>query len=217
MHIPKTGGRYIRQNLFLYLIQDTYNEIDTKQSLFYDHNGFSFLQKNNRESCFSFTFLRNPIERVVSHYMYLDCFNYELGSIKEHKNNLLSLIEDDSYYLNNYQAKFICYNGTNAFEDIDSSYEQQFSANMASQRLASISKIMKTESLSQQIINSLYSDCMNFLGIERKRDSIPSVRFYTSNFNKNSYEVFSMLSKSEKNFIESKNYQDMEIWQATYP
>lgn len=165
---------------------------------------------------FSFIFLRDPVERTVSHWLHI-YENRLSDNIQKDKSKLIDYIyQNTEKGIINYQTKFISYSGTEEIISIDesglSNYVDIDSYNLAKNRLNKIDYIFDTkqqgEKLTKFFLKKLY-DHFNFI------PTTPIEQLLTQSVgmqNPESSELFSSLSKSEYNEIADIMNYDMDLY-----
>lgn len=208
LHIPKTGGKFVSDNLMSYLNRACkLNGLSTREALIDGHFGWSAVDDQTIIICA----VRNPVPRTISHFLYYNTNNLTL-SAPEIKTNLFSYLEENSY-MSNYQSKFIC-STTTEMERLLDSQEMDCGTEDLTERMARIDFLIKTDSVSNESMVALYNLSCDHLGISDSRVlSLPTlyIKSYTSEI---SAAVFDSLTASETQTLENMNFLDMNLYES---
>jgi hypothetical protein len=246
LHIPKTGGIYIVNNLRmsgffdienLSIYQGTekanfdYLDYETIKLSNYIHGHFGIEPFNVINDLSSYTTLRNPINRVISHFSMIH-FPIKASNIMKVFNEWVHNDDVDYMVKNNLQARFL--SNPLSKEYINKNYKDRFSTDVSKDRdywrsgfaidtkeptykeskhiLNSISVIGRLEKI-DTFMNNLYSFINDTFKINLEYNSYPEPR---------KHKRFSGLSKYiQKNIkpyeikkLTDLNTIDMNLWES---
>lgn len=210
LHIPKTGGRFIRNNIFRYIGEQLSQEdIDANNiNIEFSHRGIYPLKENQ----YSFSFFRNPVERTVSHYLFFNAIFSENFNTED-KNNMIDWIEQNSA-VHNYQSKYLSYYDENLYENFDYIVFPETNVNDVKENISKLTRFHKTEDINNLLVLSIYNEIQNYLNISEKIINRPIIIVGTE-INVASRNMYNLLSNSEKNYIANLNSVDMEIYNSS--
>ncbi len=214
-HIPKTSGRFFYANTVRVLEQElVINGIQYGDILHgYGHLSFKPLDSKN---ILSFSTLREPVARTISHYqhIYFDLFDSK-GDIEIEKKKFLDFLFDNpNKGIIDYQTKFISYNGDAYMIHIDEHELKDKVSNedllLAKQRIKSVNYLFKTEEMSHNVTKKCLAAMREHFSIT---DSEPYFETTVHNIiNPNSKKMYDYLTKKEKSMIENLMPNDMELY-----
>lgn len=207
-HIPKTGGRFIYTSTIHFLNYDCQlNNIDPRFVLRSQHSGWN----NIDDDTYLYTTIRNPIERLVSHYVFynVDIWHENPEDIKNQLLNKLKSSELD--YLCNYQSKIICSEDTDLEEKTDNYFEYDFSK--LDERINRINFKIKTNEISSLNVTKIYNDSCAWLGIEPFQKEPINISIKQNVFtNQKSKEVLQLLSQDDIDYLIEMNNVDWNLY-----
>ena len=208
LHIPKTGGKFVSDNLMTYLNRACkLSGVSSREVLVDGHLGWSVVDS----ATLIITAVRHPLPRTISHFMYYHPENLTL-SIPEIKINLFSYLEEN-IYMNNYQAKFIC-SDTVEMERLLDSQEMDQGCRLLSERLERVNFLIKTESITNKTMKDLYNlSCDHLNIVDMKVESLPTL-YVKSYVSEASLAVFNSLTSVETQTLETVNLLDMSIYES---
>lgn len=213
-HIPKTGGRFFYTstlNLIKYDI--VFNDLDPSQYM--EFPGHYFF--NDIENFFSISIIRNPVDRLISHYLHI----YENHLDQEdsvEKILFFSTLENPNCGLINYQTKVISYSGSDPILSLE---EQNLpiqansdSLLIAKNRLSNIDIVYKTENLNLSTVMQARQRLYDAIEI------VPSDKYFNLEITGNRFEnaksqyFKSLMSAQEISKIEESVQLDMELYES---
>lgn len=207
LHIPKTGGRFIRNNIFRYLGEHlSTTGIDAKSmDIQVSHKGISSLKDNQ----YSFSFFRDPVKRMVSHYLFFNAIFSENFSVED-KNIMMDWIESESN-LYNYQSKYLSYYDHNLYENFNHIPFPETDINNVKATISSLNRFHRTSDINNNLVLSIFNDVQDYLDLPEKVLDRPIIIVGTE-VNVASENMYSLLSESDKQLIAELNSVDMEIY-----
>jgi hypothetical protein len=210
LHIPKTGGRLIRNNIFRYLgEQISRDNIDTKDfNIKFSHSGIYLLEEDQ----YSFSFFRDPVKRTVSHYLFFNAIFKKNFSI-ENKNTMIDWIENNQK-IHNYQSKFLSHYDEELYENFNNIEFLDVNINDVKNNIKKLTRFHKTENINNFLITSIYNEIQDYLDLPKKVLEKPIILLGTE-INVASKDMYSLLSDYEKEYIASLNAVDMEIYNTS--
>ena len=207
LHIPKTGGRFIRNNIFRYLGEHLSNiGIDAKtKDIQVSHKGIFSLKDNQ----YSFSFFRDPVKRMVSHYLFFNAIFSEDFSVED-KNIMMDWIESqDNLY--NYQSKYLSYCDNNLYENFNHIPFLETDINDVMPNISRLNRFHRTSDINNNLVLSIFNDIQDYLELPEKVLDRPIIVVGTE-INVASESMYSLLSESDKQLIAELNSVDMEIY-----
>lgn len=213
-HIPKTGGRFLSANTIDIFKHDLINKkISTADKIGKSrHQSFYYLENN--ESIKPMVSIRNPIDRTISHYLYI-LQNTLSGDIKKDKIKFLNYITSEKCLIENYQSKFICSNIKKLDLVDEDIYNSNIDNNLIYNRLSKVSYLIKTESINKNLCNRILLDCYKDYNINPNFWLINQVFTKKYFINPESSILKNSLNNSEIKFIENIVKKDMEIYETS--
>lgn len=211
-HIPKTAGRYVQNSLIFSLnVACKRNDINTRGILNTAHSGWNLVDNDT----YLFTFIRNPIERTISHVMFYHPY-FRQDTVEDTKDIVMDyLYSENVEYLWNYQSKFI----TSTDLDMDSNFYKTFSYDLSlmDERLSRFNKIVKCNEIDDQKMVEIYNESCNHLGMTHEMsDNVPYNVPDSMYFNDISKEIYLSLTDSEREYLEYKNLHDTILYSKVF-
>lgn len=215
-HIPKTSGRFFYANTVRVLEQELVISGKQYGDILHGHGHLSFKPLDNK-NILSFSTLREPVARTVSHYQYIyfNRFDANTADLEVEKKKMLDFLFDNpNKGIIDYQTKFVSYSGDAYMIHID---EHELKDNvsdedllLAKQRIKSVDYLFKTEEMSHDITKKCLAIMREHLGVT---ESEPYFETTTHNItNPNSKLLYESLTPKEKLMIESLMPNDMELY-----
>lgn len=161
------------------------------------------------KNCYSFSLMRNPVERTISHFLFFNK-NDESKINKKTKNIFLDWLENNEF-IRNYQSKYFLIHDKNIYENINEVKLKTIKKEDVVQNIKKIQKLYKTENIDNKMIQEIFKLTIGHCELSqyykvRPIVSIPSQKNYKSS------ELFKIISKKEKSLIENYNKIDMDIY-----
>lgn len=217
-HIPKTSGRFLYVNLFLIIEHEMLvRGIDYDPILKgYGHRSCSILDSSKITGI---VFLRNPVERTVSHYLHI-LYPTMTNDIETDKYNLLKYLDENpNSHIINYQTKYLSYTGEEEFIDIEGNILTQnitdYEFLLAKERLSKIKYVFNMNQQSKKLIEFMTTDLCNHFNITYSEETKNTNFYHSSIKNKMSKYIYDNLTTKEKNIIENIMSYDMELYNST--
>jgi len=213
-HIPKTGGRFLSSNTIDIFKNDLINKkISTIDKIGKSrHQSFYYL--DNDELAKPMVSIRNPIDRTISHYLYI-LQNTLSGDIKKDKSKFLNYITSEKCLIGNYQSKFICSN-IKKLDLVDNDiYESNLNKDIIYNRLSKVFYLIKTESINKELCTKIVLDCYKDYDIEPNSWLINQVFDKKHFVNPESEILRKSLTSLEIRTIENVVDVDMEIYETS--
>jgi hypothetical protein len=209
MHIPKTGGRFVSINIFPFIEKIIQVNNLNKDKFIFESSHRGIYPLSLYKNCYSFSLMRNPVERTISHFLFFNK-NDEFKINKKTKNIFLDWLEDNEF-IRNYQSKYFLIYDENIYENINEIKLREIKKEGVIQNIKKIKKVYRTESIDNKMIQEIFKltiEHCELLEYYKSRPiiSIPSQKNYKS------AELFKIMSKKEKSLIESYNELDMDIY-----
>jgi len=213
LHIMKTGGRHLRNSVFIPITDQLQkNNITIINNNNYPHTGW---HSKITDKTYIVTALRNPIEQVVSlfaHGISLDKNGKETkvyNSSELEKNKFLDYVSNSLEY-QNFQSKSYMHNELNS--KVLQDKELSINNNIFIERKNRVNLIIKTEDIKnneKNIQEKIFLD----LGISHIAKSKPAF-FKNKNFyNHESKKLYDSLLDNEKKFILQYNRIDEHLYE----
>jgi hypothetical protein len=215
-HIPKTAGRFFYANTIRIIEQEFV--INGKQygELVHGAGHLSFKPLDNG-NILSFSTLREPVARTISHFQHL-YQNQFVDDIEIEKHKMLNFLFDNpTKGIINFQTKFSSYSGDEYMINIDE-HELKDTVDetdlaLAKKRFASIDYVFKSDGMNHKITQKS-------LDIMRKHFDLTATAPYFETtihkiVNQNSAKMYEYLTKKEKSMIEDLMKFDMELYNST--
>ena len=205
VHVPKTGGRHLTTTVLSYLtLAVRSNDLDPKDKIKYMHDGWPELQD---EDAVILTY-RYPPRHLVSYFFYFSPWlvdgNPENGKLLF----LQAMSGSEGELLFNYQTKFIC------SLSLVSNLNFEYDIDLLDQRLSKVLMSVDGDTLSPEIVSSVYTESCNFLNIDSgTQTSIPiiSVPEFAIQY---SADVYALLTDNEISLLEQKSDLDMHLYRT---
>lgn len=212
-HIPKTAGRFFYANVIRLLEHDfiasgqQYTDIVNG----YGHTSFKPLDNNN---VLSFSILRDPISRTISHYQHI-YRKYLTGDIKEYKKEFLNfMFNNPTKEIVDYQTKFISYNGNEKIIDIDgiclSNKVEGSDLDLAKERLSKVDYLFKMEDINHGTAKKSLELSRKHFNLEPKTEYLDSTLHNI--INPKSKLFRESLTPKEISLLESLMHNDYELY-----
>ncbi len=203
-HIPKTNGRnvhtVVQQSLELEILRlgKQYGDIMP----IHGHRGFEIL---DTEDVFGYTFLREPVQRAISHWLHI----YWDKPIKEF---IPTILGNPDHQLVNYQTKFISHSGCDLIQ-LDGDIEN-FTAdiNLARERIDKLEYVFRMEDSDRMLIDNLREILYDHLGLTKTFET-PNV--FPVQVNPNTMKFYDSLTPSELSELEDLFKLDIELYYTT--
>jgi hypothetical protein len=215
-HIPKTAGRFFYANTIRIIEQEfVINGMQYGEKVHgAGHLSFKPLDKGN---ILSFSTLREPVARTISHYQHL-YQNQFVDDIETEKHKMLDfLVNNPTKGIINFQTKFASYNGDEYMINIDE-HELKDTVDetdlaLAKSRFAAVDYVFKSEGMNHKITQKS-------LDIMRKHCGLTATQPYFETtmhkiINENSAKMYEYLTPKEKSLIEDLMKYDMELYNST--
>lgn len=214
-HIPKTGGRFFEANVLNILKYDFIKRnipIEDKFYKYKDHKSFKFIEENP----FGISLLRNPVDRTVSHYLYVTPDIKKItGDLKKDKYNFFEYLEKDNCSLHNFQSKYIC-NQKFEYNVADENVKDIVADIILSKdRIKKVDILIKTETLDMSMCKTVLGKIYNHFNMDYNTEFQKTVLDAKSFKNEKSNEMRQSLTKSEISIIEGYMGIDMEIYETS--
>lgn len=209
MHIPKTGGRFVSMNIFPFIEQIIQVNNLNKNRFTFESSHRGIYPLDLYKNCYSFSLMRNPVERTISHFLFFNK-NDESKINKKTKNIFLDWLENNEF-IRNYQSKYFLIHDKNIYENINEVKLKTIKKEDVVQNIKKIQKLYKTENIDNKMIQEIFKLTIGHCELSqyykvRPIVSIPSQKNYKSS------ELFKIISKKEKSLIENYNKIDMDIY-----
>jgi hypothetical protein len=208
MHIPKTGGQYLSETLISALNEECKNNnLDTSNLLKDGHSGWL----SRKDSDYTISIIRNPINRSVSHYVYYNPDRLN-GSVKDVIKSILSFMENNSF-MQNYQSKFLCSDQINSESNLNNQFFE-YDLSKLEERTSQIDKLITTESLSPNLVKELYINSCNILNINPQNEIVfPEYRTYRY-LSPLTKEIRDSFTKSDIQILKNLNNIDYNLYES---
>jgi hypothetical protein len=212
-HIPKTAGRFFYANVVRLIEHDfiasgkQYTDIVNG----YGHASFKPLDGNN---VLSFTVLRDPIARTISHYQHI-YRNYLTGDIQEYKKEFLDfMFNNPTKEIVDYQTKFISYDGDDKIIDIDGLCLKETldksDVALAKERLSKVDYLFKMDDINHETAKKSLELIRKHFNLEPKSEYLESTLYNI--INPKSKLFRESLTAKEISMLESLMHNDYEIY-----
>lgn len=216
-HIPKTSGRFLYVNLFLILEHELLIKgIDYGPILKgYGHRSCAILDFSE---VIGIVFLRNPIERTVSHYLHLICPTIT-NDIETDKYNLFKYLDENpNSQIINYQTKYLSYSGEGDFIDIEGNTLTQnitdYDFSLSEERLSKMKYVFDMNQQGKRLIEFMTSNMCSHFNITYSDETKNSNLYHDPIVNPMSKYIYDNLTSEEKNIIENIMSYDMELYNS---
>lgn len=214
-HIPKTGGRFFYANSFRIAEQEMIISGRQYEGILHGYGHTSF-KPLDTENIISFSLLRNPVARLISHWQHI-YRNYLTEDFEADKKRLFDFLEQNpNSGIINYQTKFISYSGDSYIIDINEKELPLIIDNnllsVAKERINKVNYLFRTEDVSHDITKFVLDVIRKELYIHPKTEYFRTVVHKLKN--NNSKKMFNLLTDSEKNKLENYVKFDMEIYES---
>jgi hypothetical protein len=221
-HIPKTAGRFFYANVIRLLEHDfiasgqQYTDVVNG----YGHASFKPLDNNN---VLSFSVLRDPIARTISHYQHI-YRKYLTGDIKEYKKEFLDfMFNNPTKEIVDYQTKFVSYNGDEKIIDIDgvclSDKVSTADLELAKNRLSKVDYLFKMDNINHDVAKKCLEIVRNNCKVEPKTDYLestlhniinPKSKLFRESLTKKENLMLRSLMANDYDLYDNSKYVDME-------
>lgn len=217
-HIPKTSGRFLYVNLFLILEHELLIKgIDYGPILKgYGHRSCAILDFSE---VIGIVFLRNPVERTVSHYLHLICPTIT-NDIETDKYSLFKYLDENpNSQIINYQTKYLSYSGEGDFIDIEGNTLTQnitdYDFSLSEERLSKMKYVFDMNQQGKRLIEFMTSNMCSHFNITYSEETKNSNLYHDPIVNPMSKYIYDNLTSQEKNIIENIMSYDMELYNST--
>lgn len=212
-HIPKTGGRFLSANTIDIFKADLINrKISTFDKLGKSrHQSFYYL--DNDILAKPMVSIRNPVDRTISHYLYI-LQNFLTGDIKYDKKLFLDYINSEKCNIDNYQAKFICSNIQKLDLNDNDVNLSKIDNQVIFKRLSKVDFLIKTEDINKDLCHAILLECYS------EHNIIPNSWLINQTFDKKHFVnpeskiLKNSLSNTEIQYVENIVKIDMEIYET---
>lgn len=200
-HIPKTNGRnvhiVVQQSLQLEILRLNKQYGDVMP--IHGHRGFGLLDS---EDIFGYTFIREPIQRAISHWLHI---HWDQPADKFTP----TILGNPDHHLVNYQTKFISHSGLNIIP-LEGNIEN-FTAdiNLARKRIDKLKYVFRMEDSDRRLIDNLRDILYDHLGLTKTFET-PNV--FPVNINPNTMKFYDSLTSSELSELEDLFKIDIELY-----
>jgi hypothetical protein len=202
LHVPKTGGQYIKTVLLEPLCKDFNIE---------KNDAWHYFWEPAEKSNYVISSFREPIKRLVSEFVYISFYVYTNKEINVL--NFLKWSEENKGISSNYQSKSFLYDGKETgvfnkkfnyiFENINIDKELLYS------RLNKINVLLKTNQLNSENLKTLRLEIIKFFDLQEIQNPSKPERIYNATLSR---ELYKKLSPSEIQYLESLNKIDLDIY-----
>ncbi len=177
----------------------------------YGHASFKPLDGNN---VLSFTVLRDPIARTISHYQHI-YRNYLTGDIQEYKKEFLDfMFNNPTKEIVDYQTKFISYDGDDKIIDIDGLCLKETldksDVALAKERLSKVDYLFKMDDINHETAKKSLELIRKHFNLEPKSEYLESTLYNI--INPKSKLFRESLTAKEISMLESLMHNDYEIY-----
>ena len=214
-HIPKTGGRFLFLNTANVLKYEFLKQgLGPKQYL--KCMGHISFKPIDTVDMFSFSNIREPVSRAISHYLHI-YQQLPSGDIKKDKSRLFEFLEKypDSGIIN-YQTKYISYDGDDeVIEIFDANLPKDINENdynRAKDRLSKLDYLFDTRDMNHNVTNILLDKMYDNFNIKNNNPRIQVD--HNSIVNKDSSELYQSLNAKEIKLIEDMMPYDVELYRT---
>jgi hypothetical protein len=222
LHIPKTGGRLYLDTFILPVEDNIIN--DGIIHLYNKEKEIGHRQwiEDISEKTYVTSIFRDPVEHCVSLYSHvktLDINGYQknIKNDKElNKKNFFIWIEKHFNTIQNYQSKHIMVPTIDDFYMLTPDLNQNNLTNKdeTMNKVSKISLLLKTNDLTQENVVKVQNKILLDLRIDKTE--IYNGPYNSKQFeNKFSKKIYKSLTKKEKQFIETLNPIDLEIYETS--
>lgn len=222
LHIPKTGGNFLLQNVF-FKVRDKLEKVDVsigyiplKQKHLLDpanqvpfgHHAWS--RDRIAEDTYIVTSLRDPAKRTVSHFTHMATWIEKQDITIE---NLEKWVEEYKSGIENFQCKNIIFEDT---EDEIFLYDPKFrnlnvTQEKVNKNISRINLIIKNnENFTPSNAISIQNKMLQDFGVTDLNETI--VYNHNTNINKKSKDLFSQLDKKYIDYLYEINKLDSELF-----
>ena len=206
MHIPKTGGSYIRSVLLDPLCEDF--------NFYKKTTGWHYYWEPVEEDTYVICSFREPVKRLISEFVFTNANHFpSKNKIEKNTRNLLNWVEENKGVCSNYQAKSFFYEQKeplvfqNTFNLILEN--MVIDEEMLYQRLNRVNILLKTNQLNVENLKMVRKDILNFFKLEDVLTPSAPQKTYNATLSRVLYEK---LSPSEIQYLESLNKIDLDIY-----
>lgn len=213
-HIPKTGGRFLSANTIDIFKHDLINKKISIVDKIGKSRHQSFYYLDNDEFAKPMVSIRNPVDRTISHYLYI-LQNTLSGDIKKDKSKFLNYVTSEECLIDNYQSKFICSN-IKKLDLVDNDvYKSDLDKDIIYNRLSKVYYLIKTESINKELCTKILLDCYKDYNIEPNFWLINQIFDKKHFINPESEILKKSLTGLEIKTIENVVNVDMEIYETS--
>lgn len=218
LHIPKTAGRYCKENIVVPLWEIL---INNGVGPFYGPSHANWNEPFITDSTFILSCFRDPIERTVSHYAHEHTLDQRgerkvpVGSSSEMtREKFMDWAKLNESYISNFQSKNFLENNPNFDHESKSDfcyYIEDEHIPLLMERVKRVNLFIKSISLDSSDIIKMQDYILNALGISEKpdRSRLISPTFFV---NEDSQELYKMLTEEDKEYLKSLNEVDYLIF-----
>lgn len=230
LHIPKTGGTYIREHMTRFL-SNNFKENNIKEIV--AHDGWTHVTPTT----YVLTTLRDPVKRTVSHFAFYLLVNGYFNNTEYTddimKNMFIEWIDNpENDHVRNFQSKNLFF--TKSFNNINMSKEDQYidtmledgflfnkqkdflSINLSDKdilnRVKSIDMVIQDKDLNDYTCSIAIEEICKDFGFAYKDNPIFFPNSIGDNVNDKSDILFSLLSEQEIDYIYRINNIDSELY-----
>jgi hypothetical protein len=218
LHIPKTSGRFCKENVVVPLLE-TFTKNKISFQLFPSHANWdtSYIDNNT----YIFSIFRDPIKRMVSHYCHDIVLDNEgkrkipVGKAKEINRDLfLSWVQENEIYLTDFQAKNIFLEDNKMNHEIKSF----FNFKLTKEEKNNVIKKIKKINLFIRAVNLNKNDCLllqNKILLDfNLYPRLENIEFFDNQefYNQDSSNLFKTLNNEDILYLNSLNSFDLEIY-----
>jgi len=218
LHIPKTSGRFCKENVVVPLLK-TFTKNKISFQLFPSHANWdtSYIDNNT----YIFSIFRDPIKRMVSHYCHDIVLDNEgkrkipVGKAKEINRDLfLSWVQENEIYLTDFQAKNILLEDNKMNHEIKSF----FNFKLTKEEKNNVIKKIKKINLFIRAVNLNKNDCLllqNKILLDfNLYPRLENIEFFDNQefYNQDSSNLFKTLNNEDILYLNSLNSFDLEIY-----
>jgi len=215
LHIPKTGGSYLKN-----MILDSLFKIFKNNNVNFINDEYAHIGWQNLENNYIISNFRDPVKRTISHYNFFLKNDKKESSIKK-DNGLIDWVKQYQNFISNYQSKYFIYTKKNLdaqifsptfFPGVDSDFSKIIlNKNLVLDRINSVNILLKDTQLNENACNSVVKKILYDFNINSKI-FIDTKKKYNHKVSKNSLEIYKSLTTKEIDYLYSLNNVDSEIY-----
>lgn len=206
LHIPKTGGHYVRDKITSFLVEPL---VAANIENIVAHSGWNYVT----DTTYVFSAFRDPIKRTVSHY----CHHVKFFENNPEKPTLESFRKwclNNYSFLANYQSKCFLYEQKSTVPYFYRDDEDFLAIDLKDKeelysRLSRVNLLMKDSDLTDEVAEKAVNTILTEVGAPHLATKPPSSGH---NINEHSSALYSELKQSDVDFIAEMNRVDMEIY-----